>query len=308
MSASEVEDKNMTKAAADQAEVEKAEVSMKDDDCASKSTCTSGSDCSHCSKKKPIVKLPVNKNSVIHHVIGVISGKGGVGKSSVTSMLAASLAAKGYKVGILDADITGPSIPQMFGVTGIVEASNSKGITPAVTENGVKMISINLLLEETTSPVIWRGAVISNVVKQFWNDTNWGEIDYLLVDMPPGTGDVPLTVMQYLPVDGIVMVTSPQALVSMIVKKACKMAVKLKTPILGIIENYSYIECPDCGRKMNVFGKSRIEEFAAESNLEVLGKLPIDEKLAQASDEGTIEKYSCDVMLNIAERIAEKLG
>lgn len=261
------------------------------------------SDCKNCSHKKKVTKIPSNPMNHIKHVIGVVSGKGGVGKSSVTSMAAVELQRRGYKVGILDADVTGPSIPQIFGMHTVAKSGKSKGIEPVETPSGIKMMSVNVLLEEEDTPVVWRGPVITGVVKQFWTDVMWRDLDYLLIDMPPGTGDVPLTVFQSLPVDGIVMVTSPQTLVSMIVKKACKMAEKLNVPILGLVENYSYIVCSDCGKKMPVFGMSRVEAFAEECGLQVLGKLPIDAELAQASDEGTIEKYGNEEMVQIADKI-----
>ncbi|MDY4970719.1 MAG: Mrp/NBP35 family ATP-binding protein [Lachnospiraceae bacterium] len=254
-------------------------------------------DCKSCAQKKKIMKLPANPANHIKHVVGIVSGKGGVGKSSVTSMVAVELQRQGYKVGILDADVTGPSIPQIFGMHTVAKSGKGKGIEPVETPSGIKMMSVNVLLEAEDTPVVWRGPVITGVVKQFWTDVLWRELDYLLIDMPPGTGDVALTVFQSLPVDGIIMVTSPQTLVGMIVKKACKMADKLSVPILGLIENYSYIVCSDCGKKMPVFGKSRVEAFAEESNLRVLAKLPVDEKLAEAGDEGTIEKYHNEEMV-----------
>ena len=228
-----------------------------------------------------------NKNSNIKHVIGVVSGKGGVGKSLVTSSLAGVMARAGYKVGILDADITGPSIPKMFGVHGPAMA-NDDGTFPEVAEDGTKIMSINLMLEDEEAPVIWRGPVIAGVVKQFWTDTQWGDIDYLFVDMPPGTGDVPLTCFQSLPVDGIVIVTSPQELVQMIVKKAYNMADMMHIPVLGLVENYSYIACPDCGKKIEIFGESHIDEVAAGLNIPVLGKMPLDRAFATAADAGRI--------------------
>lgn len=260
--------------------------------------------CSTCNKKK-IVKLPCNSESHIKHVIGIVSGKGGVGKSSVTSMVAVELQRRGYKVGILDADVTGPSIPQIFGMHVVAESGHGKGILPVETPSGIRMMSVNVLLEAKDTPVVWRGPVITGVVKQFWTDVVWGDLDYLLVDMPPGTGDVPLTVFQSLPVDGIVMVTSPQTLVGMIVSKACKLAEKLNVPMLGLVENYSYIVCSDCGKKMPVFGKSRAEEFAAAWNISVLAKLPVDEKLAVASDEGKIESYTNEEMKLAVEQIVK---
>ena len=253
-------------------------------------------DCKSCAHKKKIMKIPSNPANNIKHVVGIVSGKGGVGKSSVTSMVAVELQRQGYKVGILDADVTGPSIPQIFGMHTVAKSGKCKGIEPVETSSGIKMMSVNVLLEAEDTPVVWRGPVITGVVKQFWTDVLWRELDYLLIDMPPGTGDVALTVFQSLPVDGIVMVTSPQTLVGMIVNKACKMADKLNVPILGLIENYSYIVCSDCGNKMPVFGKSRVEAFAEDSALRVLAKLPVDEKLAEAGDEGTIENYDSEEM------------
>ena len=226
-----------------------------------------------------------NIYSNVKHVIGVVSGKGGVGKSLVTASLANLLAKEGYTVGILDADITGPSIPKMFGVHGPAMASDD-GIEPLLTDNGIRLMSINLLLPDEESPVVWRGPVLANMVKQFWSEVMWGEVDYLLVDMPPGTGDVPLTVFQSLPVDGIVVVTSPQDLVKMIVKKALNMANMMNIPVLGLVENYSFIKCPDCGKEFAVFGKSTIDEVAAAVELPVLGKLPIDLSLAELADAG----------------------
>ena len=260
---------------------------------------TNESGCSHdcgscasagsCSGADPASFLePQNSFSDIKHVIGIVSGKGGVRKSLVTGLLAVELSKKGYKVGILDADITGPSIQKMFGIAGHAKGS-AGGILPEVTANGIEIMSINLLLEDPESPVIWRGPVLAGVVKQFWNEVVWGELDYLLVDMPPGTGDVPLTVFQSLPLDGIVIVTSPQSLVSMIVKKAYHMAETMNIPILGVIENYSYFECPDCKKRLNIFGESNIDKVAEELKLEVLGKLPIDPSMAKLADEGKFE-------------------
>lgn len=265
-------------------------------------------DCKSCAHKKKIMKIPSNPANNIKHVVGIVSGKGGVGKSSVTSMIAVELQRQGYKVGILDADVTGPSIPQIFGMHTVAKSGKGKGIEPVETSSGIKMMSVNVLLEAEDTPVVWRGPVITGVVKQFWTDVLWRELDYLLIDMPPGTGDVALTVFQSLPVDGIVMVTSPQTLVGMIVKKACKMADKLNVPVLGLIENYSYIVCSDCGNKMPVFGKSRVEAFARDNNLQVLAKLPVDEKLAEAGDEGTIENYDSEEMSQAVRTITAVLG
>ena len=253
--------------------------------------CSGCSHASSCGSKKGPESFLEDQNvfSNVKHVYGIVSGKGGVGKSFVTGSLAVELARKGYKVGILDADITGPSIQKMFGIKGNADGDDN-GIYPAVTEAGIKIMSINMLLEDDTTPVIWRGPVLAGVVKQFWTDVVWGELDYLLVDMPPGTGDVPLTVFQSLPVEGIVIVTSPQSLVTMIVKKAYNMALQMNIPVLGLIENYSYLECPDCGKHLSVFGESHIDEVAAELNLPVLGKMPIRPELAKMSDEGLFGK------------------
>ena len=222
----------------------------------------------------------MNSQSNVKKVIGVVSGKGGVGKSSVTSLLAVAAQRKGYKTAILDADITGPSIPKAFGLTNKA-MGDGQSIMPVVTDTGIKTISVNSLLENDTDPVVWRGPVLSGVVQQFWNDVIWGDIDVMFVDMPPGTGDVALTVFQSLPVDGIVIVTSPQDLVKMIVKKAYGMAKQMNIPVLGIVENYSYILCPDCGKKIHIFGESHIDEIAAELEVPVLGRMPLDAALAE---------------------------
>ena len=229
-----------------------------------------------------------NPNSSVKKVIGVVSGKGGVGKSMTSALLACAMARRGYHCGILDADITGPSIPKTFGVHGQLEGCE-EGIIPARSEGDVQMISINLVLPHEDDPVIYRGPIIAETVKQFWSDVVWDDVDFLFVDMPPGTGDVPLTVFQSLPVDGIIVVTSPQDLVSMIVGKAVKMAKMMNIPVLGIVENYSYLECPDCGKHISVFGESHVDEVAAHYELPVLAKLPIDPKLAEAVDAGRIE-------------------
>lgn len=245
------------------------------------------SSCEGCGQKSNPQDLLAATNifSDVKHVIGVVSGKGGVGKSFVTASLANRMAAKGFRVGILDADITGPSIPKMYGLKGAANADDN-GIYPMITDNGIKVISINLLLPSEETPVIWRGPILANMVKQFWTDVIWDQLDYLFVDMPPGTGDVPLTVFQSLPVDGIVIVSSPQDLVRMIVKKAWNMAEMMKIPVLGIVENYSYLKCPDCGREIKVFGESHIDEIAAELNTTVLGKMPIEASLAEKADAG----------------------
>ena len=229
----------------------------------------------------------LNPASSVKKVIGVVSGKGGVGKSLVTSLMACRMRATGARVGILDADITGPSIPRAFGIhDGVTVTPDGKLLVPAVSSTGVEVISSNMLLENETDPVIWRGPVIAGAVKQFWSDVIWGELDFLFVDMPPGTGDVPLTVFQSLPVDGVVIVSSPQDLVRMIVMKAYKMAQMMSVPVLGIVENYSYLVCPDCGKKVEIFGKSKLDELALQFSLPVLGKMPIHPEFAELVDEG----------------------
>lgn len=253
----------------------------------SSSSCSKES-CSGCEQNKGQKSFLVEQNvySDIKHIIGIVSGKGGVGKSMVTASTANMLAAKGYRVGILDADITGPSIPKMYGIHGPAQA-DEEGIYPMITENDIKIMSINLLMPDEEAPVIWRGPVISNMVKQFFTDVIWGELDYLLVDMPPGTGDVPLTVFQSLPLEGIIIVSSPQDLVRLIVKKAYNMAKTMNVKVLGIVENYSYVKCPDCGKEIKVFGESHIDEIAAELGVRVLGKMPIDPEFASMADKGT---------------------
>mgnify|MGYP000816030293 CR=1 FL=1 len=244
--------------------------------------------CAHadsCSSKPQDFKKPANPHSHVNKVIAVVSGKGGVGKSMVTASLARMVKEQGFSVGILDADITGPSIPKMYGVHEAA-VGGENGIFPQEAKDGTKIMSVNLLLPNESDPVIWRGPVIANVVTQFWTDVMWGELDYLFVDMPPGTGDVPLTVFQSLPVDGIVVVTSPQELVQMIVKKAYNMANMMHIPVLGVVENFSYLECPDCGKKINVFGQSHVDEAAQELGIPVFGKLPVDPAYAEKADEG----------------------
>ena len=255
-------------------------------------------DCSSCSsncgerKEKQSFLKPMNKNSNIKKVIGIVSGKGGVGKSLVSCLLASRCQRAGLKVGILDADITGPSVPKSFGITSRAMQDDT-GLLPTVTKTGVKMMSINLLLEDVNSPVVWRGPVISGVIEQFWTDVNWGELDYLFVDMPPGTGDVALTVFQSLPVDGIVIVSTPQDLLKMIVNKAFNMARLMNVPVLGLVENMSYYECPDCKKKLNIFGESQIDATAAELGVPVLAKLPINPDVARLVDEGRVEDIDC---------------
>ena len=265
-------------------------------------------DCSSCSQKcsKESLIEPQNKASNVKKVIGVVSGKGGVGKSLVTSMLAVTMQRRGYKTAILDADITGPSIPRSFGLKcGSVEGSDL-GMFPPKTKTGIEVMSVNLLMDEETKPVVWRGPVIAGVVKQFWTDVVWGEVDYMFVDMPPGTGDVPLTVFQSLPLDGIVIVGSPQELVSMIVEKAVNMAALMNVKLLGLVENYSYIVCPDCGKVIRPYGDSRIDEIAASHSTGVLAQLPIDPSLASLCDKGVIELFEGDYMDHAAD-IIEKL-
>ena len=239
---------------------------------------------------------PLNPASSVKKVIGIVSGKGGVGKSLVTSLLAVKSNSLGHKTAILDADITGPSIPKSFGIEGDVGMTPDGLMVPAVSSTGIEIMSANLLLDNDTDPVIWRGPVIAGAVKQFWNETLWQDIDYMFVDMPPGTGDVPLTVFQSLPVDGIIIVTSPQELVSMIVAKAVNMAKKMDIPILGLVENMSWLECPDCGKKISIFGESHIDETAAEFGLPVLAKLPINPLVAEKVDSGTVEYVENDWM------------
>lgn len=235
-------------------------------------------------------KLPQNQMNDIHHVVAIMSGKGGVGKSSVTSLIAVSLARKGYKVGVLDADITGPSIPKIFGIKKRPD-SFEFGLLPVKSRSGIEIMSLNLLLPREDDPVIWRGPLIASAVKQFWTDVVWGELDYLLVDLPPGTGDAPLTVMQSLPLDSVVIVSSPQELAVMVVKKAMKMAETMGVSILGLVENMSYITCPHCGEVLHVFGPSRAREVARAAGVPFLGSLPLDPELAALCDQGEIEKY-----------------
>lgn len=244
--------------------------------------------------------------SKIKKVIGVVSGKGGVGKSLVTSLLAVLSRRAGFNTAILDADITGPSIPKMFGLKTKAK-SDDLGLYPVSTKTGINVMSLNLLLENVTDPVIWRGPVIGGAVKQFWTDVIWNDVDYMFIDMPPGTGDVALTVFQSIPVDGLIIVTSPQELVSMIVEKAVNMAKMMNIPILGLVENMSYVSCPDCGKKINVYGESHIDEIAKDENLKVLGKLPIEPKLAAACDAGLIELFDGD-WLDEAQKLLEGLS
>ena len=268
-------------------------------------------DCSSCSQNCPsknggIPKDAANKYSNIAHVVAVMSGKGGVGKSLVTSMLAVELSRKGYRVGILDADITGPSIPKAFGVRDDVEGDGEGNMIPPMTATGIKIISVNLLLDDESAPVVWRGSIISGTVRQFWTDTAWGDLDYLLIDCPPGTGDVPLTVFQSIPIDGCVIVSGPQDLVAMIVKKAANMADMMNIPVLGLVENMSYIKCPDCGKEIKVFGESHIDEIANEFGYDLLARVPIDPAVASAVDKGMVETVYCEPMTKAAELLDNK--
>lgn len=272
------------------------------------------SECNHecsscsadCSSRKPeSLKEAQNKMSNIKRVIGIVSGKGGVGKSLVTSLLAAGMQKKGFSSAILDADITGPSIPKMLGINKRAEADEG-GLLPCVSKSGIKLMSLNLLLENDTDPVVWRGPIIGGTVKQFWTDVVWGDVDYMFVDMPPGTGDVPLTVFQSLPVDGIIVVTSPQDLVTMIVEKAVKMAKMMEVPILGIVENMSYALCPDCGKKVFVYGESDPKMTAEKYQTELLGQIPVLPEIAKLADGGMLEEAESGEWLGAAfEKLCE---
>lgn len=264
-------------------------------------------DCGSCSESckdgnAESLKESLNKYSSVKKVIGVISGKGGVGKSTVTAMLAVTMNRQGYRTAILDADVTGPSIPKVFGIKQRA-MGNETGILPVTTSTGIDIMSVNLLLENETDPVVWRGPVISGTIKQFWKDVIWRDIDYMFVDMPPGTGDVALTVFQSLPLDGIVIVTSPQELVSMIVEKAVKMANMMDIPILGIVENMSYFKCPECGREHKIYGESHIDEIADRFGTKVLAKLPIEPEFAKSADAGELEMFVSDCMDDAAEML-----
>ena len=267
-----------------------------------------GSCTANCSSRQPdktSFEEKLSENSKVKKVIGVVSGKGGVGKSLVTSLMACRMRATNARVGILDADITGPSIPKAFGVhDGVSVTPDGKLLVPAVSATGIEIISSNMLLDKETEPVIWRGPVIAGAVKQFWGETYWKDIDYMFVDMPPGTGDVPLTVFQSLPMDGIIIVTSPQELVSMIVGKAVNMAKKMDIPIIGLVENMSYLECPDCGKKISVFGESHIEAVAKEYGVPVLAQIPIRPEIAGAVDEGTVEYVNADFLDKAVEAVS----
>ena len=268
--------------------------------CSAASTCTTGS----CSTEPQLTEA--QKASHIGKVIAVMSGKGGVGKSSVTGMLAVSLMRQGYKVGILDADITGPSIPKIFGITEKANVNNVGVIVPE-TKNGIKVMSLNLMVPNEDDPVIWRGSIITQLVQQFWTDVVWGELDYLLIDMPPGTGDVPITVFQSLPVAGVVIVSSPQQLAGMIVRKAIKMVRKYDTPFYGLIENMAFVSCPDCDQRIEILGKPKGDEVARSNEIPYLGQLPIDPVLASLSDLGKIEDYQSENFDMIAERLTKEI-
>lgn len=266
-------------------------------------SCSSGA----CGRQPQSLIEKTNELNSIKRVIGIVSGKGGVGKSLVTSTLAVMMRRKGYNVGVLDADITGPSIPKVFGIKDRIQGSEL-GMYPQKSTNGINVMSVNLLLEKDETPVIWRGPVIAGVVKQFWTDVIWGDVDYLFIDMPPGTGDVPLTVFQSIPLDGIIIVTSPQDLVSLIVKKAYNMAKAMDIPVLGVVENMSYLNCPDCGKKINIFGESKIDSIADNLGVKVLGKMPIDPVVAELCDKGEVEKVNNDYLSEAVSTIENKLG
>lgn len=246
---------------------------------------------------------PMNEFSSVRHVIGVVSGKGGVGKSLVTTMLACETAKLGFETAILDADITGPSIPKALGIKAKAVTTENDQLLPIASANGVKVMSLNLISPDETDPVVWRGPVIAGTVKQFWTEVVWGDIDYMFVDMPPGTGDVPLTVFQSLPLDGIIVVTSPQELVSMIVAKAVKMAKIMNIPILGIVENFSYLECPDCGKQINVFGESKVETVSKEQGINLFTKIPIKPEIASMVDAGRIYDINAEWLSGMVDRI-----
>src|SRR5574344_31449 len=266
-------------------------------------SCSScGEDCADRKEAKSDFREKPHELSHIKKVIGVVSGKGGVGKSSVTSMLAVAMRRKGYRVAVLDADVTGPSIPKAFGIRGKA-AGDELGLRPLKSKTGIEVMSINLLLENDSDPVIWRGPILANTVKQFWTDVIWGKVDCMFIDMPPGTGDVPLTVFQSLPIHGIVVVTSPQELASMIVSKAVKMAEMMNVPILGLVENMSYFKCPDNGKEYRIFGESHIDEIARTHHLDVLAKLPIDPKISAACDQGAIELFEGDWFDGLAQKL-----
>ena len=268
-------------------------------------------DCGSCGEKcdKRDFQVSLHKGSCVKKVIGIISGKGGVGKSLVTSLLASKVCKDGFRTAILDADITGPSIPESFGLDEerAVASETEDSLKPVVTDSGIQLMSMNFLLPNNNDPVIWRGPVIAGAVKQFWTDVIWDNVDFMFVDMPPGTGDVPLTVFQSLPVDGIIVVSSPQQLVRVIVEKAVNMANMMNIPILGLVENMSYVKCPDCGKEITVFGKSNIDKIASDFNLPVLARIPMDEATSRAVDEGDIESLDVPELNAAAEKVENML-
>ena len=271
-------------------------------------------DCSSCgancgSRQDPeSLREPMNPHSNVKNVIAVVSGKGGVGKSLVTSLLAARMNRGGTKVGVLDADITGPSIPRVFGLEGMQAEACDYGLIPLRSGKGVEVMSINSLLEDASAPVLWRGPILAGVVRQFWSDVYWGDVDYLFVDMPPGTGDVPLTVFQSLPIKGIVIVTSPQELVGMIVEKAVNMAELMEVPVLGLVENMSYFQCPDCGKRHAIFGESHVERIAARHGIDCVARIPLDPAVTAACDRGEIEEIEAEWLEPVVRRIREVAG
>ena len=271
------------------------------DTCPSKNSCNT--EVSTCGIKN-------NPHNNVKHIIGVMSGKGGVGKSTVSAMIAEELNSKGYSVGIMDADITGPSIPRLLNISNERAYAVEEGLMPVETENGIKVVSLNLLMEDENQPVIWRGPIISSLVEQFWTDVYWGELDYLVIDMPPGTGDVALTVMQSIPLSGIIMVSVPQDLVSMIVSKAINMVNKMNIPVLGVVENMSYVKCPDCGKKIQIFETDNIDEFLGENNIKLLGELPMSKDLASISqnNKGILDEEIQKTFENIGKSIVEDLS
>lgn len=264
-----------------------------------------GEDCPSRTQEQQDFSAKLHALSRVKKVIGVISGKGGVGKSMVTSMLAVLFNRRGFKTAVLDADVTGPSVPKVFGINKQKAQGNEFGLLPVSTKTGIEIMSVNLLLPSETDPVVWRGPIIAGTVKQFWTDVIWKDIDYMFVDMPPGTGDVPLTVFQSIPLDGIVIVTSPQELVSMIVAKAVNMAKMMNVPIIGIVENMSYVKCPDCGKEIKVFGESHVEQTAEQFGLKVLGKVPIDPEIAKNYDAGLAELVNVDCLDDAADAVEQ---
>ena len=270
------------------------------------SSCPSASSCDGTSCSAAPVKTQAQQLSNIKNIIVVMSGKGGVGKSSFSSLIAIALQKKGYKVGILDGDITGPSIPKLFGVKGLPEVSEY-GAYPLKSKNGISIMSMNLMLQNEEEPVVWRGPVISGVIKQFWEEVVWGDLDYLVIDLPPGTGDAPLTILQSLPVNGVIVVTSPQDLSNMVVRKGIKMLEMMKIPVLAIAENMSYFECPDCGKKINIFGESKVNETAQKYQVPLIGKFPLDPDVSRLGDLGQIEDYNGKVLDILMENLPDFL-